>query len=352
MSLVAELELERGSFRLRAALEARAGEVTAVFGASGCGKTTLLEALAGLRGARGLCRLGERVWLDSGRGVHVPAHRRGAVLVFQDARLFDHLDVAANLAYAARRSGARQRTREVVALLGLEPLLGRRPGDLSGGERQRVALGRALLAQPRALLLDEPLASLDAARKQEVLPALEAVARRSHVPVVLVTHSLEEVARLADRIVLMEEGRTGESGPVPGMLTRLDLPLAHRDDGGAVLHAELEGHDPRWHVSTLRLAEQRLRVPTVPGRPGEALRLRVAARDVSLALDRPARTSLLNVLAGRVCASAPDREGQRLVRLEVDGQPLVARISELSVRELGLRPGREVFVQIKGVALA
>jgi molybdate transport system ATP-binding protein len=351
VSLAAEFELRWPGFHLEAAVGARPGEVTVVFGPSGCGKTTLLHCIAGLKRAAGRCALNATVWQDSRRRIYLPAHRRRLGVVFQDARLFDHLSVAGNLDYAARRAAVRERTGEVVDQLGLAPLMDRAVSRLSGGERQRVALGRALLCDPQLLLMDEPLASLDAERKREILPYLERVARDSRIPIVYVTHSLDEVIRLGDRLVLMSGGQTGDEGPVPELLARLDLPLAHREDSSAVLETTLEAEDPGYHISVLRLGTQRLRVPIVPGRAGERVRLRVQARDVSLALDRPERTSVLNVVPGRVVDTSPDREGQRLIRLDVEGQALVARISELSFNTLGLLPGRSVFVQIKGVAL-
>ena len=351
MSLRAELRLDRGGFRLEARLEARPGRVTAVFGPSGCGKTTLLHCLTGLVRARGECTLNGETW-QSADGTFVPTHRRRAGLVFQEGRLFAHRNVAGNLDYAVRRNGTADRLDHAIGLFELGSLLRRPVARLSGGERQRVALARALLADPRVLLLDEPLANLDAPRKREIMPYLERTAAEQAIPIVYVTHGLDEVVRLAHDIVLMDAGRTTTVGPVAEILTRLDLPLAERDDASAVIQGTVSGHLERHALTVIDIGGDRLRVPAVPHTPGETVRLRVRARDVSLALDRPSRTSVLNVLLGTVVALREERAGQCLVALSVDDQPLISRISRLSAETLGLAPGHRVFVQIKGVALA
>jgi len=352
MSVQARLQLELGQFRLDVELDEPAGGISALFGPSGCGKTTLLRCLAGLTRAKGWCRVDGEAWQDDARGLFLPPHRRGIGLVFQDARLFPHLDVAGNLDYAARRAGRRAELAATAELLGLGGLLRRRPDSLSGGERQRVAIARALLSRPRLLLLDEPLSALDLARKDEILPYLERLQRELRIPALYVTHSLDEVIRLATRLVAMDAGRTVAAGPTAELLARLDLPLARRQDASAVLEGRVEAHEEAYALTMVRVGEQRWRLPRLDAAPGSAVRLRVQARDVSIALDPPGRTSILNILPARVDALGAAERGQRLVRLAVDGGTLLARLSEHSCVELGLAPGLAVHAQVKGVALA
>ena len=352
MSLEARFHQTRGSFVLDAQLQAPARAVTVLFGRSGCGKSTLLQCLAGLERAAGRCRLNEVWWQYDERKLFVPTHKRPLGMVFQDARLFEHLSVAANLRYATRRSrvGAAE-WNATVELLGLGPLLHRATPTLSGGERQRVAIARSLLARPEVLLLDEPLASLDATSKAAILPYLERLTAELAMPTVYVTHSTDELIRLGDRVILMEAGRTLEAGPLEVMLSRLDLPLAHREDASAVVAAEVLAWDEELHLSILRLGALQLRVPQIRSPVGQRVRLRVQARDVSLVLDPPGHTSILNVLPAQVLETTADSPGQHLVRLRVEDQVLLARISELSLRQLRLRVGTAVFAQVKSVAL-
>ncbi len=352
MSLEAAFVLEREGFRLDAELREAEPGVIGLFGPSGCGKTTLLRCLAGLERARGYCRVQDRVWQDSRQEVFLPPHRRGIGMVFQDPRLFTHMNVNGNLRYAAKRADTLDQLAGVVDLLDLGPLLMRASHTLSGGERQRVALGRALLSRPDLLLLDEPLAALDAERKREILPYLERVQRSLEIPLVYVSHSLEEVARLADRLVLMESGRTIAAGPAADLLADMALPLAQRDDAGALLIGRVEADDPLYHLISVRVGRDRLRVPRHDVALGDSVKLRIPARDVSLTLEAPQRTSILNVLPATVVAVGPAMEGQSIVRLQLaGGEALLARISMLSARELALEPGKAVFAQIKSVAL-
>lgn len=352
MSLEARLQLTRGSFVLDARIQAPARAVTVLFGRSGCGKSTLLHCLAGLERAAGSCRLNETWWQRDESRVFLPTHKRPLGMVFQDARLFDHLSVEANLRYAVRRNRSSAVGYDAtVELLGLAPLLRRAAPTLSGGERQRVAIARSLLAGPEVLLLDEPLASLDTASKVDILPYLERLTAELAMPTLYVTHSPDELIRLGDRVVLMEAGRTLESGPLDAMLSRLDLPLAHREDASAVVAVEVVGWDEELHLSVLRLGALQLRVPQIRPPLGHRVRLRVQARDVSLTLDPPGRTSILNVLPAKVLETASDTPGQHLVRLRVEDQILLSRISDLSQRHLHLRPGMAVFAQVKSVAL-
>ena len=355
MSLSARLHMALDRFVLDAELQAEAG-VTALFGPSGSGKTTLLRCLAGLEGgAEGFLEVAGERWQDSERGMFVPPHRRAVGYVFQHTALLPHRRVRANLRYGYDRVPAADRRvgfDATVALLGLGPLLDRRPARLSGGERQRVAIGRALLASPRLLLLDEPLASLDRAGKADILPFLDRLRRELAVPMVYVTHTTEEVVRLADELVLLESGRVQAAGPLGELATRLDLPLARAEDAEAVVAAQVAEHDDAYGLTYLTFVGGRLAVPRRELAPGTPVRVGVHARDVSLTLDPPERTSILNVVPATVTELAADGEAGVLVRLEAGGVPLLARITRKSRDQLGLAPNTAVYAQVKSVALA
>ena len=329
--------------------------VTAIFGPSGCGKSTLLSAVAGLlRPDRGRVALDGAVLLDTAAGIALPPERRRCGVVFQDARLFPHLSVATNLRYGARRAprGARgPEFAEVVELLGIGALLGRRPGALSGGERQRVALGRALLSCPRLLLMDEPLAALDAPRRAEVLPFLARVRHRFQVPILYVTHALDEVDRLADRLVLMEAGRVVATGTVEALSARTDLPLlSGRRDAGAALACRVLDHDPARGLTRLGFAGGELRVPLRGEAVGEGLRVRVRARDVSVAVEEPRGVSVQNILPALVESMKPVGPHEALLRLRAGEAVLLSRITRDAVRRLALRPGLPVWALVKSAA--
>ncbi len=332
--------------------------VTALFGPSGAGKSTVLAAVAGLL-RPGFCRLTLHgaTLADTEAGIWLPPERRRIGLVFQDAMLFPHMSVAGNLRYGLRRApGGPIRFDDVVALLGLESLLARRPHTLSGGERQRVAIGRALLGQPRLLLLDEPLASLDAARKAEILPFLARLKTALALPMLYVTHALEEVARLADHLVLLRDLRILGSGPLEAMAARADLPLARRDDAGAVLTCRVAAHDPARRLTRLERDRFSLLVPLQAAAVGTALRVRIPAREVILARPDAAALrealSLHNILPGRVSAIAQDtRHGAALVALDADGAPLLSRVTPDAVARLGLAPGAAVLALVKSVSV-
>lgn len=343
-------------FQLRVELDLPYEGITALFGPSGSGKTTCLRVLAGLERGRGRVYVAGECWQDDERGVFVPTHERAVGYVFQDASLFPHLTVRENLDYGRKRSGSRvsaSEVRAVIELVALGDLLARSPRHLSGGERQRVAIARALLAGPRLLLMDEPLASLDAARKAEILPYLERLRDELSVPIVYVSHALEEVARLASHLVLLDGGRVIAGGPTAETLARLDLPLALSDDAGVVLDARVAAHDDADHLTRLDFDGGSLWVGRV-GRPnGARARVRVLARDVSLAVDPPGLSSILNVLAGRVVElsdGGPDRVNVRLA-IGADDVPLLARITRRSRDALGLRAGLAVHALVKSVAL-
>ncbi len=349
------LRMDRGAFQLDVDLDLPLHGISALFGHSGSGKTTVLRAIAGLeRAPGGVVARGDEVWQDDARGVFVPVHQRAVGYVFQEASLFPHLSVRANLEFGRKRVPVHERRfalEPVTALLGIENLLERRPDGLSGGERQRVAIARALLASPRLLLMDEPLAALDLRRKQEILPYLERMHGELAIPIVYVSHAPDEVARLADHLVLLDAGKAVASGPLSETLARVDLPPSFADDAGVVLDSILAGHEEDA-LSRLEFAGGALFVGRRREAIGTHLRCRIHARDVSLALDRPQATSIVNRLPAVVTAvAATDTPGHVLVQLRMGESPLLARITERSRRELGIAPGLRLWVQIKGVAL-
>lgn len=356
MSLTARFELSHPGFALDVDLALPGSGVTALFGPSGSGKTSCLRCVAGLeRGARGRLVVAGETWQDSERGLFLPPYRRALGYVFQDANLFEHLDVRRNLLFGWKRVAPGERRlalEQVVELLGIAGLLTRMPARLSGGERQRVGIARALLTSPRLLLMDEPLAALDAERKAEILPYLERLTRELALPILYVSHAPDEVARLADHLVLLEQGRVLASGPTSAVLARLDLPIALAEDAGVVLEGRVLGHDPDYGLLSLGLpGEQRVLLAHAPLPPGQALRIRVLARDVSLSLERQ-HSSILNVLPATVAEIAPTRSpAQVLLRLDLGGTALLARITRYSLERLSLQPGSQVWAQLKSVAV-
>ncbi|CAM3981381.1 molybdenum ABC transporter ATP-binding protein [Paracidovorax anthurii] len=353
----ARLRLPRpGRFTLDVDLSLPGRGITALFGPSGCGKTSLLRAMAGLECASGRVAVPGDTWQDDAQGLWRPPHLRALGYVFQEPSLFAHLDVRRNLEYGLRRTPAARRSvplEQAVELLGIGHLLARRTDTLSGGERQRVAIARALAASPRVLFMDEPLAALDADRKAEVMPYLERLQRGLDIPVLYVSHAHDEVARLADHLVLLREGAAVASGPAAALMARLDLPLARGELAATLAEGIAVHHDPADHLTTVRLPGGLLlhiAAAHAPA-PGAAVRLRVQARDVSLALDPPQRSSVLNVLPARVVELREDSPGQVMVALDAGGTPLLARITLRSARALALAPGLAVHAQVKGVAL-
>jgi molybdate transport system ATP-binding protein len=353
----ARLTLPRGGFTLDVALALPARGVTALFGPSGCGKTTLLRALAGLERAAGRVALGGELWQDDARGVFVPTHQRAIGYVIQEAALFPHLDVRRNLAYGLKRIAPAVRRiplDQVVSLLGIGHLLGRRPGTLSGGERQRVAIARALATSPRLLLMDEPLAALDARRKAEVLPYLDALHEQLGIPIVYVSHAIDEVAHLADHLVLLDAGQVLADGPLPDMLARLDLPVAQGDEAGVVLDAVVGARDAQWQLARLDVDGQACHLWSRDTglALGRRVRLRVLARDVSLTRSPQEGTSIGNQLPGTVEAIGDDAHpALALVRVRVGRVPVVARLTRRSAHALALAEGMPVWAQVKTVAL-
>jgi molybdate transport system ATP-binding protein len=353
MTLAVDIRRRVGGVGLKAAFTS-AGRLTALLGASGAGKTTLVNLIAGLAPPdAGRIEVDGRTLVDTDARVFVPAHRRRIGYVFQDARLFPHLTVAQNLGYGrffAPRGERRAELPELVELLGIGHLLGRRPAGLSGGERQRVAIGRALAASPRLMLMDEPLASLDEARKAEILPYVERLRDEAGIPIVYVSHAVGEVARLATDVVVLAAGRVVASGPAADVLTRLDIVTGdERDETGALVDLVVEAHEADFGLSRLRSAGGTWRVPRLGVGPGVRVRARVRARDVMLALEPPARISALNVLAGEVREVAAGAGADALVRVDCSGDILLARVTRRSVATLGLAPGRPVWAVVKAV---
>ncbi|MCK1785662.1 molybdenum ABC transporter ATP-binding protein [Pseudomonas sp. TNT11] len=352
------LHLKYSAFALEVDLHLPGRGVTALYGHSGSGKTTCLRCIAGLeRAADGFVQVNDEVWQDSRSGLFVPPHKRALGYVFQEASLFPHLSVRANLEFGLKRIPRAQRRvdmAQATELLGIGHLLERHPQHLSGGERQRIGIARALLTSPRLLLMDEPLAALDSKRKSEILPYLERLHDELDIPVLYVSHAQDEVARLADHIVLLSEGKALASGPIAETLARLDLPLALGDDAGVVISGKVSAYDAHYQLLSLQLPGSALhmRVAHAPLALGKALRIKVQARDVSLNLQAEEHSSILNRLPVTVIQEiAADNNAHVLVRLDAGGTPLLARITRFSRDQLQLHPGQTLWAQIKAVAV-
>ncbi|MDK9725230.1 MAG: molybdenum ABC transporter ATP-binding protein [Sterolibacteriaceae bacterium MAG5] len=353
MSIAARFSIAYPGFACEADLDLPGGGITALFGPSGSGKTTLLRAIAGLERWPGRLAVNGEVWQDDSR--FVPTHRRPLGYVFQEASLFPHLTVAANLDFGAKRAGAaasRVSLERIVDLLGIGTLLDRKPGHLSGGERQRVAIARALLTGPELLLMDEPLAALDLARKNEILPYLERLHDTLEIPVLYVSHSPDEVARLADHLVALDAGRVVAQGPLAETLARTDLPIRLGEDAGVVLDAVVAERDAEWSLAGVDFPGGRLWVRDTGHEIGSRVRVRILARDVSIALEKHVYSSILNTLPATVREiGAESHPALALVKLDAGGASLLARLTRRSAAALALAPGLPVWVQIKAVAL-
>jgi len=344
-----------GEFGLDVSFSVPEQGLTALFGRSGAGKTSVIAAIAGLlRPDECHIRVSGRTLFDSASGENVPVHQRRVGYVFQEGRLFPHLSVRDNLLYGQRRSSVANRRialDEILELLGIEALLGRRPRDLSGGEKQRVAIGRALLAQPAVLLMDEPLASLDAPRKREILPYLERLRDELRVPIVYVSHAIEEVVRLANLVVVLDSGRVAAAGTPEELGERLDLrPLLGEFESGAVVDAFMESHDAAFDLSTLAFDGGRLRVPGNAGASGAKVRVRVRARDVSLATQKPVDISVQNIFDGSVEQVAEEPGAYAELKLRVGNTRFLSRVTRESVSRLGLSSGTRVYLLVKSVS--
>lgn len=349
-----DFKLSRPPFTLHLATQLPERGVIALFGRSGSGKTTLLRCIAGLEPkVQGHLQVGDQLW--QGKDLFLPPQKRALGYVFQEGRLFPHLSVEGNLLYGYKRIASSERCiqpEQVIELLGLSEFLPRQTAELSGGQRQRVAIGRALLTSPKLLLMDEPLAALDAISKAEILPWLERLHRALDIPVIYVSHALEEVARLADHMLLLEDGKRRAQGPLQELLTRSDLPLAHSDKATSVLDAKVVGYDAEYHLAELNFAGVDLKVPCDSPPPGTHLRISLAARDMVLSLGWPSQSSTLNVLPADIIDINPDSHPAHvLVRLKVADAVLLARITRHSLDGLELAAGQRVYAQIKAVAI-
>ncbi len=344
-----------GGFTLDADLQLPGRGVIALFGPSGSGKTTLLRCIAGLQKATaGRLTINGHCWQDDGQDIFLPAHRRPLGYVFQEANLFPHLNVRSNLEYGMKRVPAGDRRvawLKAIDLLGIGQLLQRMPNGLSGGERQRVGIARALLTSPQLLLLDEPLASLDLARKREILPYLERLHEELSMPILYVSHAPDEVARLADHIVILEAGRVVATGPLAETMVRLDLPVRFGEDAGVVLQGAVAERDAEWHLARVDFDGGSLWIRDAGAALNRRVRIRILARDVSIAVTK-FESSISNTLAATIVAYGDDEHPALvLVRLQVGSAPLIARLTRRSAARLGLVIGMEVWVQIKAVAL-
>lgn len=347
-----------GQFELRTKFDTKARGITAIFGRSGAGKTSVVNVLAGLLTPRkGHIEIDGRVLLDTDNRVNMPPEKRRIGYVFQESRLFPHYSVRRNLTYGMHRTPEPERRvafNDVVSVLGIGSLLDRKPRSLSGGERQRVALGRALLASPHLLLMDEPLASLDSARKQEILPFIERLRDHFDIPIIYVSHDMDEIIRLADTLVLIDEGHVAAVGSVEELTSRLDLrPLTGRYEAGSVIAADVAGHDHAFNLTELAFAGGVFRVPRIDNPVGTTVRLRIRARDVSIALSRPEGVSELNVFKGRIMEI--DRghgEAAAQIDIRVDiGVPLWVRVTRRAIHDLDLREHSDVYTLVKSTSI-
>ncbi|WP_439865265.1 molybdenum ABC transporter ATP-binding protein [Pseudomonas antarctica] len=352
------LHLSYTGFALDVDLHLPGRGVTALYGHSGSGKTTCLRCIAGLeRADDGFIQINDEVWQDSRNGLFMPPHKRALGYVFQEASLFPHLSVRANLEFGLKRIPRPQRRvdmAQATELLGIGHLLERHPQHLSGGERQRIGIARALLTSPKLLLMDEPLAALDSQRKSEILPYLERLHDELDIPVLYVSHAQDEVARLADHIVLLSDGKALASGAIGDTLARLDLPMALGDDAGVVINGTVSAYDEHYQLLTLQLPDcpLQVRVAHAPLAIGKHLRVKVQARDVSLSLQAEEHSSILNRLPVTVIQNvSADNSAHVLVRLDAGGTPLLARITRFSRDQLQLHPGQTLWAQIKAVAV-
>lgn len=344
-----------GTFTLDVNIDFPPRGVSAVFGPSGSGKTTLLRCMAGLqRCANGYLRVGDDVWQDESARQFTPVHKRPLGFVFQEAVLFSHLNVLQNLEFGQQRVPIAQRKislSQAIELLGLSKLLHRQTAALSGGERQRVSIARALATSPRVLLMDEPLASLDAQRKADVLPYLEQLTAEFETPIIYVSHAIDEVARLADHVVLLDAGQVVAEGATGDMMTRLELPLAKGDAAASIIEAVISSLEPEYFLSHAAFKGGQISLVNSSARVGQAVRVRVQARDVSISLVKPVGTSIQNIFEAAIISVVHDSPGQAMVALDVGATRLLARVTQKSARTLALTPGLRVFAQVKGVAV-
>ncbi|MEP7454984.1 molybdenum ABC transporter ATP-binding protein [Phyllobacterium sp. SB3] len=354
MKLIFEARRKLGAFQLDAAFNSDGG-VTALFGASGSGKTSVIRMLTGLsRPDEGRIIFDDDVIVDTVRGIFVPKHKRRFGVVFQDARLFPHLSVRQNLNYGRWfvPKSKRDSFAPIVDLLGLNFLLDRRPGNLSGGEKQRVAIGRALLSSPRLLLMDEPLAALDETRKAEILPYLEALRDKMNIPIIYVSHSVTEVARLADKVIVMDNGAVAMAGAVTDVLNQPSISMVHsRREAGTLIEGKVIHHDAKHRLTTIGFESSQFFVHGPEVAEGKTVRMYVLAKDVMLSTVYPQSVSALNILEGKIAAILTNAEGTVDIQIDCQGAALLSRITTLSRDRMMLREGMTIYAIIKTVAL-
>jgi molybdate transport system ATP-binding protein len=357
-----QINIARSAFELKLELHLPAQGMTAIFGPSGSGKTTLLRAVAGLeKNPQGLIQIGENIWQDTKQGIYIPTWQRPLGYVFQESSLLPHLSVAENLNFGLKRvlksansapTAANKALQASIELLGIGGLLQRMPDELSGGERQRVAIARAIAMQPQLLLMDEPLASLDAARRQEIFPWLARLRDELKVPMLYVTHSAEEVTRLADHLLVLDRGQIKAQGPVNQVLTQVMNPVVVGEDAGALIAGHIGAVDAQWHLSRVDFEGGFVWIRDEGLAVGKAVRIRILARDVSLATSEPQNTSIQNQLRGSIQSITPDpHPSQVMVVLKCGAEEVLARVTQRAVNELALKVGMPVWAQVKTVAL-
>jgi molybdate transport system ATP-binding protein len=352
--ITVSLQLKRKSFRLYADFCVPAKGVTAIFGPSGCGKTTLLRAMAGLEPeARGMVSIAGKIWQDD--PVFAPTHKRAIGYVFQEASLFPHMSVKNNLLFGKKRAprhGNCVDSAEAVELLALHDMMEYMPHELSGGQRQRVAIARALLTGPELLLMDEPMSGLDEESKDEIIPCLDALCRSLSIPVFYVSHRIDEISRLADRLLLMDAGRIRASGDIADILTRLELPLAHRNEAEAILEGKVIAYDEKYNLIHLDCAGHIFVMGAVHPLPtGKTVRLRLLARDISITLAPQTGTSILNIFPVTVQQVSAEGSAQVIVQLDLSGTKILSRITRKSADTLQIEPGKQVYAQVKSASL-
>ena len=354
-NLALTVKLKRGNFSLLVEENIPLENVTALFGESGSGKTTLLRIIAGLeKKAWGKVALGKTYWQNDETKTFLPPHKRSIGYVFQDNRLFNHLNVEGNLRFGHDRSDAKNGVQfnDVVDALDLSNLLLRTPHSLSGGEKQLVSIGRALLSDPELLLMDEPLSALDAKRKAEVIPYIEQLPSNFSIPVLYVTHNLEEVTRLAPNMLLISEGKIAGKGKVEKLLERIDLwSVTERLAAGSVLNAEVKTHLSDWGMTILTVAGHELRIPAISTPLGTFVRLRVQAKDVALATQKPVGLSIRNILSAQILSIDIEKDIFAEVLLDIGGTNLRARVTREAVDDLKLATGQKIYALIKSAAL-
>lgn len=353
MSLQVKLSIPRKDFDVNVSLTVTSGEITSVFGPSGCGKTSLMRAIAGLENAAtGYIKMADQIWQDP--QFFRPAHQRDIGYVFQDASLFPHLNVFDNLQYGLKRQPENKRKvslEQAIDLLALSPLLKRSIDKLSGGEKQRVAIARAVATSPAVLLFDEPLAAVDIVHKQEILRYIQSLHRELDIPMLYVSHAIDEVARLSDNLVLLEKGQQLASGKTVDLLSQLSLPFAHYEEASAVLDTTVSGHDDNYGLNILAFRGGEFKVSHGNLHKDDKVRLRILARDVSLTLKKQENSSILNIFPAIIESIVSEGKSQKLIRLSAGGQIILSRITTKSADELSLVPGLSVFAQVKAVSL-